>query len=356
VKRLLLNASIFALFLSLAAPAVSAVKAGTTCQKMGQISIYKGKEYTCVKSGKKLIWNAGIKVKIASPQMSPTPISTPAPTPKASQFPPLAPNPFQTPFPNEFTRDQMVSAALINLDSYIATYSSIKSYKLIVGPEFNSNLVEISSYVQKSYSALPFPAGYKKTIVVITNNRDFGEREISDFGIDRSDANNAVGGPCMNCAGEGWSISDNGLGPVVPHEIFHVWQKSAYQRKGNNNPDPNNPLNPPVWFDEGSAEFFGYGLYRERVKFYEGVGAYPTSRNLQSLKSYSTRNLDPALPYLLGRIASEYIVASVGMERFMQIFFNVGAGQDFPQAFEKATGIALNLFYEKFDKNIKNMF
>jgi hypothetical protein len=329
VKRLLLNASIFALFLSLAAPAVSAVKAGTTCQKMGQISIYKGKEYTCVKSGKKLIWNAGIKVKIASPQMSPTPISTPAPTPKASQFPPLAPNPFQTPFPNEFTRDQMVSAALINLDSYIATYSSIKSYKLIVGPEFNSNLVEISSYVQKSYSALPFPAGYKKTIVVITNNRDFGE---------------------------GWSISDNGLGPVVPHEIFHVWQKSAYQRKGNNNPDPNNPLNPPVWFDEGSAEFFGYGLYRERVKFYEGVGAYPTSRNLQSLKSYSTRNLDPGLPYLLGRIASEYIVASVGMERFMQIFFNVGAGQDFPQAFEKATGIALNLFYEKFDKNIKNMF
>jgi len=321
-----------------------AIQPGDSCKKVGMVKKSDGKELTCTKKGNKLVW----RVKKTIKTVSAVPTSSPTATP--------AMNPFQIPFPDEFTRDEMVTAALSSLDSYIAAKSSAKSYKLVVGPEFEKNLAEIRVFVEKSYSALPFPTGYQKTIVVITNNRDFGEKEISSFGFDRGDANKATGGPCLNCAGEGWSISDNGLGPVVPHEIFHVWQKSAYKRKGNNNPDPNNSLNPPVWFDEGSADFFGYGMYRGRSTFYEGVGPYPPYRDFQPLKSYSTRDLDPGLPYLLGRVASEYIVASVGMERFLQIFFNVGEGLDFPRAFEKATGVTLDYFYEKFDKNKRKMF
>ena len=41
-------------------PASAAVKAGATCAKVGFQSIVGNKTFTCVKSGKKLVWNKGI--------------------------------------------------------------------------------------------------------------------------------------------------------------------------------------------------------------------------------------------------------------------------------------------------------
>ena len=40
--------------------ASAAVKPGTTCKKLGQINTSAGIKYTCIKSGKKLIWNKGV--------------------------------------------------------------------------------------------------------------------------------------------------------------------------------------------------------------------------------------------------------------------------------------------------------
>ncbi|MEI7541237.1 MAG: hypothetical protein WCJ89_07140 [Actinomycetes bacterium] len=42
-------------------PAQAVTKAGDSCKKAGISSISNGKKYTCVKSGKKLIWNKGVK-------------------------------------------------------------------------------------------------------------------------------------------------------------------------------------------------------------------------------------------------------------------------------------------------------
>lgn len=356
----------FAISLLTVSPATSAVKAGGACKSVGKIAVSKGKSFVCVKFSGKMIWRSSkttsnaTKVRITPSPATPTtatpapsPLTSPSPTPTPVPTLVQKPNPFASPFPDDFNRGDMTSAVIKSFQEYVASNSSPKSYKLVIGPEFENSGEEIKKFVDRAYAALPFPKDYQKTIIVVSRNGELGEREIKEFGFDRSDANKAVGGPCMNCAGEGWATSDNGLGAVTPHELFHVWQKSAYKRKGNNNPDPNNPLNPPVWFDEGSADFFGYLIYRERSNFYEGVGPY---RDFQPLKKYSTRDLDPGLPYLLGRVASEYIVASVGMERFLQIFFNVGEGLDFPRAFEKATGVTLDFFYEKFDKNIRKMF
>ena len=40
----------------------AAVKAGSACSKVGSKSVSGGKSYTCVKSGKKLVWNKGVTV------------------------------------------------------------------------------------------------------------------------------------------------------------------------------------------------------------------------------------------------------------------------------------------------------
>ena len=45
------------------APASAVVKAGSTCSKAGATATVSGKKYTCIKSGKKLVWNKGVAVK-----------------------------------------------------------------------------------------------------------------------------------------------------------------------------------------------------------------------------------------------------------------------------------------------------
>jgi M6 family metalloprotease-like protein len=43
-------------------PAQAAVKAGSTCPKAGMTSTSAGKNYTCIKSGKKLVWDSGVVI------------------------------------------------------------------------------------------------------------------------------------------------------------------------------------------------------------------------------------------------------------------------------------------------------
>ena len=48
-------------------------KAGATCTKLKATSIVKGKKFTCIKSGKKLVWDKGVTVKALVTKTSPTP-------------------------------------------------------------------------------------------------------------------------------------------------------------------------------------------------------------------------------------------------------------------------------------------
>ena len=44
-------------------PAQAVVKAGAKCTKAGVTASVGGKKYTCIKSGKKLVWNKGTTIK-----------------------------------------------------------------------------------------------------------------------------------------------------------------------------------------------------------------------------------------------------------------------------------------------------
>lgn len=57
-------AIIIALAFSLPSANGATAKAGASCPKMKAVSIVKGKKFTCIKSGKKLIWNKGVIVKV----------------------------------------------------------------------------------------------------------------------------------------------------------------------------------------------------------------------------------------------------------------------------------------------------
>ena len=60
--------------------AATKVTPGSTCKVLNQKSTYQGKIFTCIKSGKKLIWNKGVIIK-----PSPSPVSSePKPSPTAA--------------------------------------------------------------------------------------------------------------------------------------------------------------------------------------------------------------------------------------------------------------------------------
>ena len=122
--------AILALSLITAQLSVAAVTPGTKCSKAGATSSYNGKKYTCVKTGKKLVWNKGVAIKkpavIAAP--SATPSSAPSPTPSPTSSETAAPTPTPTPSPKILTPLEKL---------YVDIYSRYQAADKKISPSFN---------------------------------------------------------------------------------------------------------------------------------------------------------------------------------------------------------------------------
>ena len=57
------------------------IVAGGACKTLNSKATANNKTYTCIKSGKKLVWNKGVTIKSAAATTSPSPTITPNPTP-----------------------------------------------------------------------------------------------------------------------------------------------------------------------------------------------------------------------------------------------------------------------------------
>lgn len=98
-------ASLISLFLVFGfMPSAEAVKpkAGASCKTLGAKQISNNREFTCVKKGKKRVWNRGVALRIqptATPTLSPspTPTSSATQTPTPTLSPSLTPTPTPTP-------------------------------------------------------------------------------------------------------------------------------------------------------------------------------------------------------------------------------------------------------------------
>ena len=87
MKRTVL-AVITAISLSLitALPSNGAIKAGAVCKKAGLKSFDSGRQYTCIKQGKKFVWSKGVLPKVA-PAKAPAPVVTPSTQPTPAPAP-----------------------------------------------------------------------------------------------------------------------------------------------------------------------------------------------------------------------------------------------------------------------------
>jgi hypothetical protein len=115
---------------------------------------------------------------------------------------------------------------------------------------------------------------------------------------------------------------------------------------------PNNPTYIPRWLMEGSANYFGFYIV-DKLKF----GNYETGRRQQVNTNQNYRSIVPLVqydnfasdPYGIGQAASEYLIASAGFEKFLNIWRYTKSEGSFQQGFRKAVGIEISVFYDKFE-------
>jgi hypothetical protein len=103
---------------------------------------------------------------------------------------------------------------------------------------------------------------------------------------------------------------------------------------------------------EGSANYFGYYI-NEKL----GFDIYLSGRNQEVTNNTAYRSIYPLThynnfgtnPYGIGQAATEYLVASAGFEKFLNIWKFTKSEQNFDKGFKKAIGIDISDFYSKFD-------
>jgi len=113
----------------------AAIKAGATCKIKGQIKTVSGFKYTCIKSGKKIVWSKGEKV-----------IPTPAPT--ATSAPVVAASAAPAPVPANLTPLQKMNLNIYN--RYLAADKKISpSFNFVLCPNVDPAMASItqSSYI-----------------------------------------------------------------------------------------------------------------------------------------------------------------------------------------------------------------
>jgi hypothetical protein len=373
----------------IATPSFAAVKAGDKCTKAGATSIAGGKKYTCVKSGKKLVWNKGVAMKPA-PKPSVNPVEpAPVPSPTATPLPSSTPTPTPTPTPTIKYPDAPTS-----FDDLIANYEGISyaawskskaaiaassdvalPFKVLTGANTTlsfKNPAESFDLVSRLYS------GYKSysDMTVLTfsyDDRDWAQEQMKQL-QPKSTYQWITDVACSSrptCDGGGVFTDDKGSGLIVlttgvarggqapgvleAHEFTHAIQQNQLRRAS---VWPLTNAWPATWYIEGQA------LFAENASiFNQSFDLYIKNRRSSSMDLYRDSAITSAWiqeffvvnqttawfnkyprwrQYDLGAMLIETLTAIKGPGSTMEIWKLMGTGQSFNQAFQSIYGTSFD--------------
>ena len=383
------------LLISLATPVnAAAPKAGATCTKKNATATTAGKKYTCILSGKKLVWNKGVAIKKPAPVATPLPTPTPTPAPEPTSTPTPTPTPTPTikpwtpPIAPTDWKDVVQNADGIaywawkkSAEKIELSSSKLGVVEILMGPNVVINnpvplvALNLVSRLSANYEEP------KKIVMTYAGEKDieWGQKQVDEFCVERScgydvggEAKKACNIPVTPCWGgfalrnnrtnipliymtaSEWGKTDPGhtSGTLEAHEYFHTIQDLLLAR---------NSLDAvPRWFTEGSATW----VQRATV-FYGDFDKYKDQRNSDNNDSLSRNKrtaawlekfLDPDYTtgwdkwngneydswaiYDVGSLATEVMVAIGGPNKFFDLFKITGSGKSFAQAFESVYGIS----------------
>ena len=359
---------------------MGAIKAGTACKKAGLQTVDSGRKYTCVKQGKKFVWNKGVVVKAApvakpSPSATPSPSVTPTASPSASPSPSATPTPTFTPPPRPMSWTELVSK------SEGITYWAWKlaqERKAIPGPVTTKFFIHVGPNtvlnVQNPEEILQMVAGfYSNTPQVKEAHATFYDFEDVAWAqeIDRKYSSNPkpneVADVCRSksqCDG-GIAVVDSKLvgfaymsssqtkrfgdlnpnGTTLAHEYFHNIQVRPLVEV-----NAQGAFWPPDWIREGSAQWFstaiGFENFDQLINYQKMDAENDLYRRKATpeyvgavLSTDTIRSENGWLAYNVGSKVIEALVVLKGVDSILE-FYNLGAkGQTFESAFQSIYGI-----------------
>ena len=357
MKRLVVPVFIACLALSFNFPsATAAVKQGAVCKKAGQVSTASGITYTCTKSGSKLVWVKRAKTGTSS-----------APVVKDFEA-------WSTNIDSRTLNDQ----AQRNFLSWVKTRSAAqKNHTQLIQANTHTSRItvlkkadDLSAQLFSSY----FPQG---STTVIGATQSWTNEQLAKSGW-RTKCNIPSMDGVAYCLDDwmrqGYVITSDAIysasnpgadgGALLAHEYFHLVQ-SNLAKSPNGSQVKSGQLEMansfPAWFIEGTADYVGFavGALSQNATYWEGrerMFSYAPpeeSINKNAIADYEIRtccaNNTPTYPYGVGRVATEYIVASIGFQKMLDIFVDFATTRNFETSFEKVVGISKEAFYKKFE-------
>ena len=342
----------------------NATSAGGKCSKAGVTQKTSDITYTCKKLRKKLVW---VQTTATSTNTTTTSAPAEADTSLWAKYSWTKPA----------SAAEVIDAATISFNSYVTTKRSPSgSVKVIAQAGVDATFIDwvtrTSDLVAKSFS---YPALSRQFIDIIATDRDwlkltmesngFSTREVSSRLAAFDSGSPANGGLTANQFNWGVILKNNSM--VVKkaevmqlggHEFFHAVQAGNAGR--DNDPDGTFV---PNWFWEGPAMFVGLQTANNLgLVDYATVGQKVGRDRLNSSAdiSVATRKLllsqvianDPKTidPYGVGQIATEFLVAKIGVEKMIKIYEDIKTVKSFSSAFKSATGVELDDFYTMFEE------
>jgi len=316
--------------LSIPAPATAAAKAGAKCQKVGVQSVVGTKTFTCIKSGKKLVWNKGAVLKET-----------------------VKPTPTQSSVPIPLTRREKALAEIKRVYDLSSSYQPTVKY--IYASDAPQNFAEMIKEVLKRYG-LELPRHARESITNGGENTGKGDVENSSRG---AVTYYVIGKETDRSIKAGNELSMRGF---VAHEYVHAVAISiiGHRQKGI-----------PGWSVEGSANFYGFAVAAlmaeqpntamnranignlRRAYFNKGA-LIPHSLNKDDLYNavVNTEQGGPTcwepkiLCYTAGALFTEVLVADHGHSKFVD-WWKLSRKKNWEVAFEEVYGIQMDKWYEE---------
>ena len=258
----------------------SAVKPGTECKNLGLTSVSGGLKFTCIKSGKKLIWSKGIKIPAPSASKSPlnsagnnlSDSSTPIPTPTSTP----SPSPVQTQI-SDLERWELSGSNALKVFHKWGTSKDLDTPKTKIEYQFSSIFwPEIQDSFKKRFDSVVayfdrytkieipvyFSAGTYKDLdwaCKLLETRDITRKYADCVKDQQRDLNEyyhvSRGYDLKNGSANFYLIKMKEIGNSadfqvrIEHEYFHTVQQNLLRDKFR--------TNIPCWFLEGGSEYFG---------------------------------------------------------------------------------------------------
>ena len=345
--------SIFMLSLSLT-PVSAAVKAGGSCSKAGTKSVYLSKTYTCIKSGKKLVWSKGVgKSSVLAPvAISIDNLDLKGVPQKAYEIVIKELNSRQsttytpTIIAGANVKQSRIDQELLGIQKAINLWSPYflpDKFQVVYVNYGDENWLEQKSTELGLASMLPPGQTWRE---------QFRKYENCPFAM----AGSGNGVPTfVQCLGYTFNKSAS-QAQTGPHEYTHLYQQKY------------NAFN-ISWYMEGSASFFGWTLGFDPYEPTSNVRSYHLmnlwselpqavkddfkSKDLTRFKSrmgeISGRNTQETanMSYWVGALATEALVALYGFDKFVEWTKNMQNEKDVSKVLNQTYGFSADYFYEK---------